>query len=285
MRDLRQPESDPNALLLAAAIGLALLLATGFLFAQPIPTGQRLEPRSALEASQQAIGTTLGDWTFVDRDGNVTRLAAWRGRPLVVQFVYTGCFQVCPTTTKFLGGAVAEAQRTLGADAFRVVTVGFNLPFDTPGAMREFQRKQGINLPNWTFVAGDTTNVAGLARDTGFAWAPTASGFDHLTQATIVDGEGRVFRQVYGDVFELPMLVGPLTELARGTRASAPAPNLAGILERVRILCTVYDPRAGRYRLDYALFIEIGAGLTVLGATAAFLIAGWRRAQVSRHVA
>jgi protein SCO1/2 len=283
MRDLRQPEFDPNALLLAAAIGLVLLLATGFLFAQPLPAGRPLEPRAALEVSQQAIGKTLGDWSFIDRDGKATRLAAWRGRPLVVQFVYTGCIQVCPTTTKFLGGAVAEAQRILGVDAFRVVTVGFNLPFDSPEAMREFQRKQGIALPNWTFVAGDTTSVAGLARDTGFVWAPTASGFDHLTQATIVDGEGRVFRQVYGDAFELPVLVGPLTQLAGGT--TAPAPSLAGILERVRILCTVYDPRAGRYRLDYALFIEIGAGLTVLGATAAFLIVGRRRAQVFRRAA
>jgi protein SCO1/2 len=71
------------------------------------------------------------------------------------------------------------------------------------------------------------------------------------------------------------MLVGPLSELVTG--APAPVQDLAGLLDKVRILCTVYDPRSGRYRLNYALFIEIFAGLTVLGATAAFLIAGARR--------
>ena len=192
-----------------------------------------------------------------------------------MSFIYTGCTQVCPTTTKFLGRAVEEAQRALGTDAFRVVTVGFNLPFDTPVAMREFRKKQGIDLPHWEFLAADAPTIDGLARDTGFVWSPTASGFDHLTQATIVDGRGRVFRQVYGESFELPMFVGPLKELVTG--APAPAQDLAGILERVRILCTVYDPRAGKYRLNYGLVIEILVGLSVLGATAFYVGNEWRR--------
>jgi protein SCO1/2 len=170
----------------------------------------------------------------------------------------------------------------LGRDAFNVVTVGFNLPFDSPTAMREFQKRQGITLPHWEFLAGDATTLDGLTGDTGFASAPTASGFDHLTQVTIVGSRGRVFRQVYGEAFELPMLVAPLKELVTG--APAPVENLSGLLERVRILCTVYDPRAGKYRLNYGLFIEIFIGLTCLGATAWYVIAGTRRArQVNRE--
>jgi protein SCO1/2 len=53
--------------------------------------------------------------------------------------------------------------------------------------------------------------------------------------------------------------------------------NLAGILERVRILCTVYDPRAGKYRLNYGLIIEILVGVSVLGATVFYLGNEWRR--------
>ena len=283
MRDPRQSGIDPNTMLIAAAVGLVLWLVAGLLFAQALPAGAALDPRDALKVSQSAVGRMLGDYTLVDRDGKAARLADFRGKPLIVQFIYTGCFQVCPTTTKFLGRAVGEAQRALGSDAFHIVTVGFNLPFDTPGAMREFQRKQGIDLPNWNFVAADPATVDGLARDTGFVWTPTAAGFDHLTQATIVDGRGRVFRQVYGESFELPMFVGPLKELVTGT--PAPAQDLSALLERVRILCTVYDPRAGKYRLNYGLFIEIFVGLTVLGATAWYLIAGARRGRADRRAA
>jgi protein SCO1/2 len=275
MRDPRQPGVDPTTLLIAAVVGLALFLVAGLLFANTAPSGGALDPSKALAISQTAIGKELGDYTLASGRGAPVRLAEYRGKPLVVSFIYTGCAQVCPTTTRFLGRAIQEAQSALGKDAFRVVTVGFNLPFDTPVAMREFQKKHGIELANWEFLAADAPTIEGLARDTGFAWAPTASGFDHLTQATIVDGRGRVFQQVYGESFELPMLIAPLKELVTG--APAPAQNLADILERVRILCTVYDPRAGKYRLNYGLIIEILVGVSVLGAMAFYVGNEWRR--------
>lgn len=268
-------DSDPNRLLLAAAIGLLLFLLAGALFAQELPAGTKLDPRTALDVSQGVIGRQLRDHTLFNADGAPVRIKAYGRKPLIVSFVYTGCFQVCPATTKFLDRAVAEAQRALGRDAFHVVTVGFNLPFDTPAAMRDFQRRQRIDLPNWDFLAVDTATLDGLARDVGFVWTPTAGGFDHLTQATIVDAQGRVFRQIYGESFELPMLVAPLRELVTG--APAPAQSLSDLVERVRILCTVYDPRTGRYRVNYGLFIEIFAGLSMLGATAWYLTAEWRR--------
>jgi protein SCO1/2 len=275
MRDPRQTGLDPNTLLIAAAVGLLLFFLAGVLFAQATPSGAALDPRAVLQTSQAAIGKPIGDYTLVDADGRPVRLAEYRGKPLIVSFVYTGCTQVCPTTTKFLDRAIDEAQRALGQDAFRVITVGFNLPFDTPLAMHDFRKRQGIDRPNWEFLAADTPTIAGLARDTGFVWTLTASGFDHLTQATIIDGRGRVFQQVYGESFELPMFVGPLKELATGS--PAPVQDLADIFERVRILCTVYDPRAGKYRLNYGLIIEILVGLSVLGGTIAYLGNEWRR--------
>jgi len=274
---MRDPRTglDPNTLLIAAAVGLLLFFLAGVLFAQTTPAGATLDPREVLKTSQAAVGKPIGDYTLVDAGGRSVRLAEYRGKTLIVSFIYTGCTQVCPTTTKFLDRAIDEAQRALGKDAFRVVTVGFNLPFDTPIAMQEFRKRQGIDRANWEFLAADAPTIKGLARDTGFAWAESASGFDHLTQATIIDGRGRVFQQVYGESFELPMFVGPLKELATGS--PAPVQNLAGIFDRVRILCTVYDPRAGKYRLNYGLIIEILVGLSVLGGTVAYLGNEWRR--------
>jgi protein SCO1/2 len=267
--------SDAARLLIAAAIGLAILLVSGLLFAQELPPGAALDPRTALARSQAVIGQRIGDYTLTDANGEPVRLASYRGKPLIVSFVYTGCFQVCPTTTRFLERAVAEAQRAVGSGTFNVVTVGFNLPFDSPAAMRDFRKRQGIDASNWKFLAGDAATIDGLARDVGFSWVATASGFDHLTQATLVDANGRVVRQVYGESFELPMFVAPLKEMVTGR--AVPMTDLADVIERVRILCTVYDPRAGRYRLDYALFIEIFAGLTILGATLWWLASEWRR--------
>ncbi len=37
-----------------------------------------------------------------------------------------------------------------------------------------------------------------------------------MTQVTIVDADGVIYRQVYGENFDLPMLVQPLKELLSG---------------------------------------------------------------------
>ena len=281
MRPERDSRLDPTTrLLLAAALGLAILLVSGLLFGQELPAGTRFDASAAIDRSQRVIGNAVGSYTLRDADGQAVSLASYRGKPLVISFVYTGCFQVCPTTTRFLQQAVQEAQRVLGPGSFHVVTVGFNLPFDSPAAMRDFQTRHGITAPGWRFLAADAATIDALARDVGFAWTRTASGFDHVTQATLVDGRGRVTRQVYGESFELPMFVAPIKELLTGE--TAPVVSLRDVLEQVRILCTVYDPRSGRYRLNYALFIEIFAGLSILGATAWYLLAEWRRQRTAR---
>ena len=41
------------------------------------------------------------------------------------------------------------------------------------------------------------------------------------------------------------------------------------MVERVRILCTVYDPETGEYRYDYGLIFEIIGGLTFFISVAA----------------
>jgi protein SCO1/2 len=282
MRDLRQGP-NPDTILLAALLGLAIWLIAGWAFGQAQPAGAVLDPDRAIGNSQRAIGRTVGDYTLTDSEGRTVRLAEYRGRPFVISFVYTGCVQVCPVTTKFLGQAVAEAQRALGADAFRVVTVGFNWPFDSPSAMSDFRNRQGIDLPGWTFLAADEATLSALATDVGFSWSASAAGFDHVTQATLIDARGRVSRQVYGATFELPMFVGPLKELVNGT--PFPPADLRGLVDRIRILCTVYDPRTGRYRLDYGLFIEVFAGLSILVGTAWYLIAGTRRGANTKDAA
>ena len=274
---------DPNKLLLAALIGLAIFIVAGAVWGYARPGDRPLDPREAVEVSQSALGTRVGDYTLTGGDGAAVRLAGYRGKPLLISFVYTACTQVCPATTQFLGRAVADARRALGPDAFRVVTIGFNPPFDSPSAMREFRKRQGIDAPNWAFLAADDATIDALARDVGFVWAESAGGFDHVTQVTIVGADGRVFRQVYGESFELPMLFAPLKEQVAGANADASASSLADIVERVRILCTVYDPRSGKYKLNYGLFIEIFAGLSILVATAWYLGAGILAARRGRE--
>ncbi|UCE32150.1 MAG: SCO family protein [Burkholderiales bacterium] len=232
--------------------------------------------RKALETSQAAIGKRVGRYTLRDSDGRLVALADLRDKPLIVSFVYTGCFQACPVATQFLAKAVRMAREALGEDSFRVATIGFNQPFDSPAAMAAFARQSRITERDWLFLSPDPADVAALTANLGFVYEATPKGFDHITQVTVIDARGTVYRQVYGESFDLPMLVGPLKELLTGQAGTRI--TLEDIWTRVKLYCTVYDPYSGGYRVDYSLFFELFAGLTFLGAVAWFVLRERRRA-------
>lgn len=244
--------------------------------------GATLDADRALKASQAVVGKRVGDYAFLDRQGKQVRLADYRGKPLVVSFVYTGCFSVCPTTTVRVAKAIREARKTLGTGAFNVATIGFNLPYDTPEAMRDFARRYGIDDPSWEFLSPFEAQLPQLLSDVGFEYVRTPGGFDHVTQLTIVDADGKVYRQVYGDEFALPLFIDPLQELVTGT--PMPTRNLADLIERIRIVCTVYDPKSGRYRFKVSVIGEIASFGVVTIAVFGFV---WherrRRRRLERH--
>ena len=233
------------------------------------------DEKSALKESQAAIGRQVGDYAFTDANGRPVQLKELRGKPLVVNFVYTGCFQVCPAATAFLAKAVADAERTLGPGTFRVATIGFNQPADSPGAMKDFARRHGTGSPNWRFLSPAAATVAQLAADFGFRYEATAAGFDHLLQVSIVDANGRIYRQVYGDEFGTPQFTGALLQLAQGK--PVPSGDLPAWLEQVKLLCTVYDPSSCRYRVNYVVVIELLVGASVMLGGLGFVVIEWRR--------
>ncbi len=233
-----------------------------------------VDQTAALRASQAAVGRTIGDYTLQDREGRAVRLSSYRGKPLLVSFIYTGCFQICPTTTRALQQAASVARDALGDGRFNVISIGFNQPADSPLALKSFAAQYGINSPNWEFLSPPAAIVPDLARDFGFEFAATAAGFDHLLQVSVVDAEGRIYRQIYGEDYSADYLTEPLRQLITGTPVTD-ATSLSAILEQVRILCSVYDPRTGKYRVSYAIILEIAGGATFLVWIIWFFLGEW----------
>lgn len=231
--------------------------------------------RDALRYSQGAIGGTVGNYAFQDQNGRAVRLADFLGKPLVVSLVYTSCYQICSMTTRNLARVVKIAQEALGTDGFTVLTIGFDTRFDNPAAMHSFAKQQGVDLPNWHFLSTDSATITALSKDLGFIFRPSPKGFDHLVQATVIDAGGKVYRQVYGELFETQQLVEPLKQLVFGIRSEHSAVD--NLVNRVRLFCTTYDPATDSYRFDYSLFIGIFIGATIIGGAFAYLIHEWRR--------
>lgn len=256
---------------------LALLLAW-LTAVMPMP-GVAEQPdtaRRAVEVSRAAEGTMLPDVVLKRIDGTQARLADFRGKPLLISLVYTSCVDVCPVLIESLYPAVVEARRALGPDSFSVVTVGFDTVRDTPERMRAFARSHGVDLPNWSFLSADQDNLDELARALGFAIYARAGSWDHLAQVSLINSAGRLSQQIYGAVFEPPLIVEPLKSAVLGR--DLPMTSLDRLIDRVKYFCTVYDPTAGRYYFNYSLFLGIVIGVSCFGLVLLSLVREWRRA-------
>jgi protein SCO1/2 len=239
-----------------------------------------LDETSALEKSQKAIGNVVKDFALLNRKGEPVRLADYRGKPTLVSFMYTGCFQVCPTTTKNLQKAVEGLVNKVGADRFNVISIGFNQPFDSPQAMHGFALQQGVHLPNWDFLSPAKALVPELTRDFGFSYVQTLAGFDHLNQVTIVDAQGTIVRQVYGQEFTAEMLAEPLKSLLDGKTLPPQTFSVEELIDRVRLLCSIYDPTTGKYRVSYGVIMEIAGAVTFVLWLSVFY---WRERRAKRR--
>jgi len=242
-----------------------------------------LDESEALRAAEAAIGRTIPDAELLDRNGRPVRLSDYRGKPLLVSFIYTGCFQVCPAQTRALYEAVKGLDRLLGEHQFNVVSIGFNQPFDSPDALRSFARQHRIEHRNWEFLSPPREGVDALTRAFGFSFVATPAGFDHVLGVTVVDATGRIHAQVYGDRLRADQLGAPLRELLLNAPPVATS-TLSAMVERVRILCTVYDPETGEYRYDWKLIFEIIGGMLFFSSVALYFLFEWRDQRRARRL-
>lgn len=234
----------------------------------------RLDPQRVIKRSEAAIGRSMGAYSLTATTGQTISLAALRDKPLVVSLVYSACSSVCPVTTQHLISAVEQANQLFGPDRFNVLTIGFDARNDTPVRMAHFASTQGITAPNWRVASADTATISAVLRDLGFSYASVAGGFDHITQTTILDRGGKVYRHVYGDEFPIRMFMEPLRDVVHGN--STPL-TISGFVDRIKYICTTYDPGARRYKTDYGLVFGSGMGALSLLIFGLVILREWRK--------
>lgn len=228
----------------------------------------------ALEASRGALGTLAPDVELRMPDGTEVQLSQFLGKPVVISLIFTSCYHICPTTTQHLKDVVRKARALVGTDRFTVLTIGFDVFRDTPQMMQYFANQQRVSEAGWYFLSADQPAIDKLTASLGFVYYETANGFDHLIQTTLLDGQGRVHRQIYGLDFDTPVLVEPLKSLILGDDSGAGL--VQTFSDRFRLFCTVYDPSQDKYRVDYSIIMGTIIGFLCVGVLGFALFREWR---------
>ncbi len=238
-------------------------------------TSDKYDNDKALKFSQAALNRTIGSYEFVNQDKKIIDITQYRGKPLIVSLIYTSCHHICPTLTNHLAQVVKIARDALGENSFSVVTIGFDTTVDSPERMRLFAKERNINISDWDFLSTDKETIDAFSNDVGFIFFESPKGFDHLSQISLLDADGKVYRQIYGVNYDPPILVEALKELIFDNRTDSDM--VSGWINNIRLFCTIYDPKSGRYEFDYSIFIGIIMGIIILGSIAIFIVYEWRK--------
>lgn len=160
------------------------------------------------EAAPAAAGPRPGDEVpdvpLVNQDARPFRLSDYRGRALLVTFIFTRCrdAEFCPLVSEHF----AELNREVGADAAlrertRLLSVSIDPEHDTPAALRSYGGAYTRNYADeryelWQLATGDPADIRRLAQFFGLEYHAERDQIVHSLRTALVDPAGRV-RKVY----------------------------------------------------------------------------------------
>ncbi len=226
----------------------------------------KLYELKALKMANDSIGRKVSNHTLIDQDGRRFQLDELTGSPLIVSFVYTGCPHICPTITSHLSEAVKKANEQYG-EKFNVLTIGFDIENDTPDALKNYGEGFSDDFKQWRFATSDKETIEKITKEFGFYYKKKGNSFEHLNMVSLLDIKGNVHTHVYGMEFEPEKIISPLEDIWAGKKGQT---KFSQIFDRLKLLCSVYDPATKKYRIDYNLILVLGIQFILIMGTIIF---------------
>jgi protein SCO1/2 len=160
---------------------LVLLGATGFVVLHDPGAAKPAGP--GFEGSLAPAGIPPRDFALRDQDGRRVSLREYRGREVILTFMYSTCRDTCPVTAQQIKGALDD----VGSDV-PVLAVSVDPVNDTRINARRFLLKQGMT-GRMRFLLGSRAQLQPIWKAYGIQ--PQGDGFDHSAYVLLIDRHGR----------------------------------------------------------------------------------------------
>ena len=186
------------ALVMAAALG-------------PTALAHSLDETEALigekEKYFQPIDKPAPDFTLRDADGRIVRLADFRGKVVILHFIYTHCPDVCPLHAERIAQIQSMVNQGHMQDRVEFITITTDPSRDTPDVMRDYGKAHGLDPGNWLFLTTTADEpedaTRRLAESFGHKFTKDEEGYQmHGVVTHVIDREGRWRGNFHGLKFE-----------------------------------------------------------------------------------
>jgi len=151
------------------------------------------------KGAYREIGETLPDFTLLDQDGRAIAASRFRGKQIVLNFIYTRCpiANMCPAATLHMA-ALQKAAREAGVTDFELVSISFDPENDSPGVLKEYARVRGLDTGNWSFLTGPDSAVRQLLAQLGVIREFDGATIKHTLATVLINEQGKISYRVDG---------------------------------------------------------------------------------------
>jgi protein SCO1/2 len=123
------------------------------------------------------------DFALRDQDGRLASLRAYRGRPVILTFLYSTCQNTCPIIADQIRGALDDLGRNVPA-----LAVSVDPARDTPDTAKHFLLRHSV-YGRLRFLLGSHARLAPIWRAYGIR--PQSKAYEHSAYVLVIGKDGR----------------------------------------------------------------------------------------------
>jgi len=145
-------------------------------------------------------GDMVPDFALVNQDGKIIHLSNYRGKVLLVTFIYTRCPlpDFCPRMNENFRGVQKLLGEMPGAtERAEFLSISFDPEHDTPAVLKHYASLYKENVPgeksfDWQFAAPSVKDLPEVAGFFGLVYQPERAQIVHSLSTTVIGPDGRV---------------------------------------------------------------------------------------------
>jgi protein SCO1/2 len=172
-----------------------------------------------IEGAGPAPGTEAPDYRLVNQDGKTISLHDYKGKALLLTFIYTRCQD--PNQCTLMSSNFAAIDQRLHEqpelyDKTHLLSISFDPTYDTPKVLRSYGasytgKYSDENFAHWEFASGSADEVKGVAQFFGLKYfQDTPSGTEqviHSLRTAVIGPDGKVVKVYRGNDWQPEDLV------------------------------------------------------------------------------
>lgn len=163
-------------------------------FINPIDISEEMVDPELLRVG---YGHKIGNFSFLDQNGNAVTQNDVKGKVFVAEYFFTTCQTICPIMNKQMQ-RVHEAYRK--NDEVNILSFTVNPEIDTVEQMKRYADEHKADGKKWHFLTGEKDKLYELARKSFFVLKPAesqnqgdvGSDFIHTNNFVLVDQKMRI---------------------------------------------------------------------------------------------